>query len=661
MSKATKLFRPDIQVMRGIAVLSVVLFHFRENIFSTGYLGVDVFFVISGFVVTPLLVRIFENQNSRRSILRSLLEFYRRRFYRLAPAMGATLVLSAILIFLLGNVNDLERFSKQGLATLLLIGNFGAYEYSGEYFSPNPNPLVHMWSLSLEEQIYIGMPLILFFALKRIKVGEEVRRVSNVFLFLLITSSVFFAFPQLLEPLWTSLDVSNSSAMNFYSPFTRVWQFSLGGLIHLFPRKSIGGKFSTISQMFLAASLLFLFIPRLSIDFRVGSLVASTIAALALMSQSLAILPKGISGLLEWFGNRSYSIYLVHMPLIYLAKYSPVQFLESNRRISSIAAVILTIILGNAVYNKFEQKYRLNQDHLRTKDSPIFKLIVAFMLVPGILFSLISTSSNSTTDTHQMSLRGCVDAGFDPVRCMWEAQNSKGLIMLVGDSQVYGNADGVITAANGLGYDVIASSVNGCPFLDIQSSGEGLIDCGSWQNQVMDFILDTKPQVVMIANRTNGYNNPNSGWRTFLNPSGVPISFRESAITAYEDSLERIIAKITSSQIPVVLFQNIPEPKGAGAHSVLTNWMNRDKTVEAPLESMSVDYEVLARENLIVQKYSSTKILNPIPQLCPNNTCLLIENGTELYRDNWHLSKYGSLKLSSLITNILSGVLKQRP
>jgi peptidoglycan/LPS O-acetylase OafA/YrhL len=222
MSKATKLFRPDIQVMRGIAVLSVVLFHFRENIFSTGYLGVDVFFVISGFVVTPLLVRIFENQSSRRSILRKLLGFYRRRFYRLAPAMGATLVLSAILIFLLGNVNDLERFSKQGLATLLLIGNFGAYEYSGEYFSPNPNPLVHMWSLSLEEQIYIGMPLILFFALKRIKVGEEARRVSNVFLFLLITSSLFFAFPQLLEPLWTSLDVSNSSAMNFYSPFTRV-------------------------------------------------------------------------------------------------------------------------------------------------------------------------------------------------------------------------------------------------------------------------------------------------------------------------------------------------------------------------------------------------------------------------------------------------------
>jgi hypothetical protein len=89
--------------------------------------------------------------------------------------------------------------------------------------------------------------------------------------------------------------------------------------------------------------------------------------------------------------------------------------------------------------------------------------------------------------------------------------------------------------------------------------------------------------------------------------------------------------------------------------------MNRDKTVEAPLESMSVDYEVAARENLIVQEYSSTKILNPIPELCPNNTCLLIENGTELYRDNWHLSENGSLKLSSLITNILSGVLKQLP
>jgi hypothetical protein len=162
----------------------------------------------------------------------------------------------------------------------------------------------------------------------------------------------------------------------------------------------------------------------------------------------------------------------------------------------------------------------------------------------------------------------------------------------------------------------------------------------------------------MIANRTNGYVNPENGWRTFLNSDRSPILSREASIVAYEVSLERVLAKITSSQIPVVLFQNIPEPKVAGTHSMLTKWMNRDRTVQVPLENMSVDYEASARENLIVQKNPSTKVLSPIPELCPNNSCLLIENGAELYRDNWHLSECGSMKLSSLITSVLSGVLK---
>ena len=659
MSKATTIFRPDIQAMRGIAVLSVVLFHFRENIFSTGYLGVDVFFVISGFVVTPLIIRIFENHNSNRNISQNLFAFYRRRFYRLAPAMGATLGFSAFLIFLVGNINDLDRFSKQGLATLLLIGNFGANEYSGNYFSPNPNPLIHMWSLSLEEQIYLAMPLIMYFALKRTKVGDEVQKVGRILVFLLVTSGLLFTFPQILDPLWARLEILDSSAINFYSPVTRAWQFSLGGLICLFPRKTITKKYLPISQLVLTVSLLFLFVPRIFIDYRTGSFIASMIAALALMTQSLTILPKRISTVLEWFGDRSYSIYLVHMPLIYVAKYSPVEFLESNRQFSSILAIVLTAFLGNFSYNKFEQKYRIGENQARRKESPIVGLIIAFMAVPGILLSLILITPNANADTHQVHLRGCVDAGFDPVGCLWESQNSKGLIMIVGDSQVYGNADGVITAANALGYDVLASSVNGCPFLDIQSSGEGLINCRDWQNQVMDFILKSNPDVVMIANRTNGYVNPENGWRTFLNSDRSPILSREASIVAYEDSLERVLLKITSSQIPVVLFQNIPEPKVAGTYSMLTKWMNRDRTVQALLETMSVDYEVSARENRLLQQFANAKILNPVPELCPNKICVLVEDGAELYRDSWHLSEYGSMKLSAHIRKILADITKE--
>ena len=98
-------YRKDIQTLRGLAVLAVVLFHSFESFFSLGYLGVDVFFVISGFVITPLILQIFKEQTRGRR-LSSCEVFYKKRFYRLAPAMAAALVFSTILIFFLGSTSD---------------------------------------------------------------------------------------------------------------------------------------------------------------------------------------------------------------------------------------------------------------------------------------------------------------------------------------------------------------------------------------------------------------------------------------------------------------------------------------------------------------------------------------------------------------------------
>ena len=122
----------------------MVLFHANENYFPLGYLGVDVFFVISGFVVTPLILRVFTDHAELRGRLTSLRDFYKRRFYRLAPALTVVLIISALSIFLFGPTSEHQRFARQGIATLLLVGNAGAYKYSGgDYFGSSPNPLVH--------------------------------------------------------------------------------------------------------------------------------------------------------------------------------------------------------------------------------------------------------------------------------------------------------------------------------------------------------------------------------------------------------------------------------------------------------------------------------------------------------------------------------------
>jgi len=202
-------YRRDIQVLRGLAVLAVVLFHAKESYFPLGYLGVDVFFVISGFVVTPLILRTFTDQVNEEGRFSNLKYFYKRRFYRLVPALAVMLVISTVLIYLLGPIGDHQRFARQGIATLLLLGNVGAYKYSGGYFSPNPNPLVHTWSLSVEMQIYIFLPLFLMLILHNRKSLKSITALVLGFVSIISFSS--FLNPTIFQSLYSRLGIDIAS------------------------------------------------------------------------------------------------------------------------------------------------------------------------------------------------------------------------------------------------------------------------------------------------------------------------------------------------------------------------------------------------------------------------------------------------------------------
>jgi peptidoglycan/LPS O-acetylase OafA/YrhL len=386
-------YRKDIQVLRGLAVLAVVLFHAKESYFPLGYLGVDVFFVISGFVVTPLILRIFNEQDIERGRLSNLISnlkaFYIRRFYRLAPALAVTLSISALAIFLLGSPLDHQRFARQGIATLLLVGNLGAYRYSGNYFSPAPNPLVHTWSLSVEEQIYIFLPLILMlFLLKR----RNIKKVATI-AFLSITGISILSFlnPTFLQPIYSRVGLSLTSLFSFYSPIDRIWQFALGGIGYLFLDKyrSPVKKFSKpLNLFFLFGMLMILFAP-LTVSLKFSSILASFIAVGIIISRSIDVLPEFITRKLEWLGDRSYSIYLVHMPLLYLAKISPVTSLGNSERryIQTSVAVVASIALGSLSYSRIENRFRGRSKYgnHRVKN----KLVVGLLtfVVPLFFFS----------------------------------------------------------------------------------------------------------------------------------------------------------------------------------------------------------------------------------------------------------------------------------
>jgi len=381
-------YRRDIQVLRGLAVLAVVLFHAKESYFPLGYLGVDVFFVISGFVVTPLILRIFTDQANRGGRLSNLRSFYMRRFYRLAPALAAVLTISAITIFLLGPTADHQRFARQGIATLLLAGNVGAYKYSGDYFSPNPNPLVHTWSLSVEEQIYIFLPLILILILRNRKSLKKIT--AFVLGVISAVSFVSFLYPAILQPLYSRVGIEIASQISFYSPIDRIWQFTAGGLAYLLldryhnrVRKIPKG----VHLLTVIAVAMILFGP-LHMNLRVSSVLASFIAVSVILFKSLDVLPDFLIKKLEWVGDRSYSIYLVHMPLLYIAKFSPVTQIGSreNRIIQSTIAVVASILLGSLSYSKIENRFRNNGKSRTIGINAISFALILTLVTPLVFF-----------------------------------------------------------------------------------------------------------------------------------------------------------------------------------------------------------------------------------------------------------------------------------
>lgn len=397
-------YRKDIQVLRGLAVLAIVLFHANDKVFPLGYLGVDVFFVISGFVVIPLILRIFTDPANSKAPVSNLRYFYKRRFYRLAPALAVTLVITAVAIFLLGPISDHQRFARQGIATLLIAGNFGAYKYSGDYFSDNPNPLVHTWSLSVEEQIYIILPVILMIFLHN---RERLKRGTAAVLgFISVLSFASFINPAIFEPLYSRAGIELATQFSFYSPVDRIWQFSVGGLAFLlleqFPNctKKIPKEF----HFLMVIAIVMILFSSLEIDSKVDSIIASLIAVSVITLKSLKVLSKFLSSSLEWIGDRSYSIYLVHMPLTYIAKYSPISQIETeeNRILQSTMAVIASIFLGALSYSKIENRYRAKGKEELTVPRRTLKTFAFGFICPLIMYLLLSgylrTTSPSMND-----------------------------------------------------------------------------------------------------------------------------------------------------------------------------------------------------------------------------------------------------------------------
>jgi peptidoglycan/LPS O-acetylase OafA/YrhL len=655
--------RRDIQVLRGLAVLAVVLFHAKESYFPLGYLGVDVFFVISGFVVTPLILRIFTDQANGGGRLSNLRYFYMRRFYRLAPALAVVLTMSAVTIFLVGPIGDHQRFARQGIATLLLAGNVGAYKYSGDYFSPNPNPLVHTWSLSVEEQIYIFLPLILILILRNRKSLKKI----TVFVLgvISVVSFVSFLFPEILQPLYSRAGIVIASQFSFYSPIDRIWQFTAGGLAYLLLDRyhnRIREIPKGIQLLTVIAVVMILFGP-VHMNLKVSSILACFIAVTVILFKSLDALPDFLIEKFEWVGDRSYSIYLVHMPLLYLAKYSPLIQIGTgeNRIIQSVIAVVASILLGALSYLKIENKYRNRGKANHSSMKTIVVSMVLTLLIPVVIFVSLERSTAVGLKNSGLPVPSEIPPwnwdkecqfmsdtpSINPEPCKYGNQMSGKSILLIGDSHAAAISQAIISLGDSNDLNTFIFTFAGCGFVlngkDFKSSYSYpylTSDCIKHNQSILNFVQNNKPTVIIYYYRSS---------------SVMVIPNNLKSRTQYNEMVLKNLKVLMKEDIQTIHIGSGPEFFGSGPEFLpnATRVQGLEKS-KAKFSNIPFEDNSFWEDNKVADYYLST-----INVFCPKKVCSNNSNEGWLFHDADHLSEIGANSLVPELDPLVKAILSK--
>lgn len=365
--------RKDIQIYRAISVLLVCFFHAGLG-FPNGFLGVDMFFVISGYVIWDLLKRlILENDYPYR-------KFYIGRIRRIMPAASTYIFFASAALFIFAPLESTATNLRAALFSLFSMGNIEIARQVSDYFQPNAitSPFVHMWSLGIEEQFYLILPIFL------IGISKS-RKVKHFTLPLVFTAGVFSF---LLELFATAHEI-NSNLIGYYSPFPRVWEFVLGIAVLEINLKF--GKYGFNPLILLASLFVLMWIEVEGTGHFLIKVLTMVITSLLLMTRAELKDTFKVT-VMTWIGDRSYSIYLWHWSCILILRR-----INLPNFIYLLLLCIAVLILSELSFKLIEQPIRA-----RVAFAELWKVLFIFLLIPALLLGIMTsfkvretTSSNS--------------------------------------------------------------------------------------------------------------------------------------------------------------------------------------------------------------------------------------------------------------------------
>jgi len=636
-------FREDVQWLRGFSVLAIILFHLADHSFPNGYLGVNIFFVISGFVMGPLIYKIIVEKTS---IKLSVLKFYLRRFFRLAPMFVTTITGSLIMFFLFCPIIDHGRISGQALFSSLLIGNFGAYKFANNYFHPNTNPLIHLWSLSTEEQIYVLIPFFLIilsfftvFSKKKVKLFYFLLGLSSIIVQIILLNN---------SKLFQNIGINDASGFIFYMPFSHIWEFCAGAYISTNKFKSSERWRSKLFLLLFWASgvlLLFSIINFGSLG-PVLSLVWSTIFIVSFSGERLNIYIKKIG---IWLGDRSYSVYLLHLPLLYFFQSSWIFFkIPSVLRIT--VAILMLFILANFSYRHIECRFRFKDDvNIKKINIKLLSVLVIIPIFVSLLLSVFGGQSLVENKDKYPIKAWEIDKSCDALSlqlCAYKIAKPDGKAILIGDSHAGAISRTFINAANNNNFSAYTFMWRGCPVIS-KKSAENIVEPNRGFLASIFTKLDAPgycTDTIEAAKNLISESNFNYIFITNNCQTCTTSELRANAETV-EDFISLSPNVIFLGQTPV--FDNTVR-FGAGT------FMNY--STKSPVSINHVP-RLASRQDKYFSKFylnSKVKYVSTYDIFCGKSTCMTSKDDQYLFLDDNHLSLAGASLLYGKINNIFN-------
>ena len=517
--KYQRKYRPDIDGLRAIAVLSVVIFHAFPNLLKGGFIGVDVFFVISGYLISTIIFESLENKKF------SFLQFYNRRIKRIFPAVILILIISYVIGWFVLLPQDYEQLGKHIAAGAGFISNIAFLNEAG-YFdtSAEMKPLLHLWSLGIEEQFYILWPLLIWF------IWGKKNRILLAIIVLIIIS--FYL---------NTKGVKENITTTFYSPHTRFWEILCGGLLSWvsFSKNAyiykitntklinlIINKNESITKnilSFIGLILLAYGFVKINQEFSFPGLwavipVAATV--LLIYSGPNAWVNKKIlsNNLAVWFGLISFPLYLWHWPLLTFARIIENSIPSYKLR---IFIVVISILLAWFTYKYLEQPIRFGNKNKFTTT-----ILSAAMLIIGCIgfatykhegFSFRYPEIVQNLMDFRFDYRTAYRSGscfLDPEQdesgfegCDSTRKKEQDSILLWGDSHAAHLYPGY-KITYGKSHNIIQRTASGCPPI-LEFSVKSRPHCTKINESIIKSLNNSLPDKVVLAAIWTDYNLEN--------------------------------------------------------------------------------------------------------------------------------------------------------